>query len=80
MTLRPGDVAQLRSGVIVNVRSVSERHAFCTWMDEHGGRHSDVFPIGELTLLHALEGLPEQPTNAFAEKRLREHLDDPDSR
>ena len=75
MDIRSGDVAMAQNGRIVNVRSVTEKHALCTWMDDSGTRHSDVFPIEHLRLIHALEGLPEQPANAAAAKSLREYMD-----
>lgn len=74
MAVRAGDVAKV-NGRIVNVRSVTEKHALCTWMDDSGTRHSDVFPIETLVLVHALEGLPEQPANAAAEQSLRDYVD-----
>lgn len=75
MEIRAGDVAKAQNGRIVNVRSVTEKHALCTWMDESGARHSDVFPIEHLSLVYALGGLPEQPTKAAAEESLREFMD-----
>lgn len=75
MRIRTGDVATAPNGRVVNVRSVSEQHALCTWMDDSGKRHSDVFPVDQLTLLHALEGLPEQPANEAAHRSLREHME-----
>ena len=75
MKIRAGDVAKAPNGRIVNVRSVTDKHALCTWMDDSGTRHSDVFPIEHLSLVHALEGLPEQPANAAAEESLRKYMD-----
>lgn len=55
MTIEPGDVVELLSGGSpMNVRSVSNRHAFCSWYDDSGARHSDVFRLDALRLLHKL--------------------------
>ena len=58
--IKPGDIVQLvAGGPPMNVRSVTDRFALCSWYDLTGKRHVDVFRLESLELV---EQLPEPPS------------------
>ncbi|RYY53911.1 MAG: DUF2158 domain-containing protein [Comamonadaceae bacterium] len=54
-SIQSGDVVRLRAGgAPMNVRSVTEQNAMCTWFELDGQRRVDVFDLADLELLHHL--------------------------
>jgi uncharacterized protein YodC (DUF2158 family) len=57
--IKAGDVVVLRAGgAPMNVRTVSDKYALCSWYDLVGRRHIDVFRLDTLALV---ESLPDPP-------------------